>query len=53
MIGSQPSLNPDFQRMNANGTVTQGIVPYLTVAPSDAEELADILSIGSRVVVRR
>jgi hypothetical protein len=53
MIGSRPSIDPDFQRVGANGQAIRGTVPYLTVTPSDADELADILSIGSRVVIRR
>jgi LysM repeat protein len=53
LIGSSPALVPDWQRVAAGGQAVTGHAPYLAVSPSDAEELADILSIGSRVVVRR
>jgi hypothetical protein len=53
MIGSRPTLDPNFQRGGAGGALPTGSMPYLAVSPSDAEELADILSIGSRVMIRR
>jgi LysM repeat protein len=37
----------------ASGQVAQANSPCLTVSPADAAELTDILSIGSRVVIRR
>jgi hypothetical protein len=52
MIGSRPGLEPDFQRASA-GQTSPGALPYITVSPADAEELADILSVGSHVVIRR
>jgi hypothetical protein len=52
MIGSRPGLEPDFQRASA-GQTSAGALPYITVSPADAEELADILSVGSHVVIRR
>jgi LysM repeat protein len=52
MIGSRPGIEPDFQRLSA-GQTTAGALPYITVSPADAEELADILSVGSHVVIRR
>ncbi len=53
IIGSRPGLEPDIQRASAGGQVTPGTAPYIAVSPTDAEELADILSVGSPVVIRR
>ena len=53
MIGSRPGLDPNSQRVTADGQAARGAVPYIAVSPTDAEELADILSVGSPVVIRR
>lgn len=53
VIGSHPSAQPDYQQVGAGGAASGGTMPYLKVAPTDANELADILSVGSRVEIRR
>jgi LysM repeat protein len=53
IIGSRPRSNPDFQRVSSGGQIATSAVPYITVSPTDVEELADILSVGSPVVIRR
>jgi LysM repeat protein len=54
VLGSDPkSLGVYRQRMGEDGQIENFSAAELIVSDSDAEELADILSIGSRVVVRR
>jgi LysM repeat protein len=53
VIGSQPSSQPTRERIGADGQITSNAIPYVAVSPADAEELADILSVGSRVTIRR
>jgi hypothetical protein len=52
IAGSAGPLMIGSQRFSA-GQGTPGAVPFITVSPTDAEELADILSVGSQVVIRR
>jgi LysM repeat protein len=53
-IGSAPAVEAREIEVGGVRTVEERPSPYLVkVAPNDADELVDILSVGSRVVIRR
>jgi hypothetical protein len=53
-IGSEPSVEAQAMGIGGMTSTQMHASPYLVrVSPRDADELVDILSVGSRIVIRR